>query len=97
MPACRYAPAARDDLETIWAYSVERWGAAQAASYLRQLTTACDEVAAGTRPCRSVDDIRPGYWTFRAGAHVVFARWAEDGALDVIRILHQRMDVTRHL
>ena len=56
-----YRPAARADLGGIWDYAVERWGVAQAASYLRELEAACRKLAAGTLPAKAIDDIRPGY------------------------------------
>nr|WP_244098424.1 type II toxin-antitoxin system RelE/ParE family toxin [Burkholderia ambifaria] len=37
-----------------------------------------------------------GYWRYMVGSHVVFYRETAD-SLDVIRVLHQRMDVDRHL
>ncbi|WP_239511281.1 type II toxin-antitoxin system RelE/ParE family toxin [Burkholderia sp. JP2-270] len=40
--------------------------------------------------------VRDGYFRYAAGSHVVFYRETDD-ALDVIRALHQRMDIERHL
>ncbi|WP_316252022.1 type II toxin-antitoxin system RelE/ParE family toxin [Paraburkholderia sp. 31.1] len=40
--------------------------------------------------------VRAGYWRYTAGSHVIFYQ-DTDHTLDVIRILHQRMDVDRHL
>lgn len=41
-------------------------------------------------------DTREGYFKCPAGSHVIFYRLSGIH-LDVIRILHQRMDVERHL
>lgn len=92
-----YSPAAQADLDSIWTYTFERWGAAQAASYLRELDAACRELAAGTKTSKAIGDIRPGYRKAPARSHVVFFRRVDDGDTLIIRILHRRMDVERHL
>ena len=97
MSGLRYAPAARADLDAIWTYTVERWGVAQAASYVREIDQACHDAAAGRRASTPIDDIRPGYRKLLVRSHVVFWRRYEAGDMVVVRILHQRMDVTRHL
>ena len=45
------------------------------------------------RPC---DFIREGYRKHLAGRHVIFYRTMDTG-VDVVRVLHQRMDFDRHL
>jgi toxin ParE1/3/4 len=43
-----------------------------------------------------VDEIRVGYRRYAIGRHLIYFIARRDG-VDVIRILHQRMDPTRHL
>jgi toxin ParE1/3/4 len=45
---------------------------------------------------RACDDVRPGYRRYSVGSHVLFYR-VSAAATVVVRILHQRMDVERHL
>lgn len=87
---------AQADLDAIWEYTADRWDVEQADSYLRDLVSACNAVASGSRRGRSADDIRPGYFKFTVISHVVFYK-ESNGIMDVIRILHQQMDVSRHL
>jgi toxin ParE1/3/4 len=91
------SPAAKADIEDIWDYTVNRWGLDQAAHYLRLINTACEELAQGKRLSRSADDVRPGYHRAAAESHIIFFRRMDTGVLDIIRILHQRMDIARHL
>lgn len=91
------SPAARADLEQIWDYTHERWGAEQAEAYLGELVRAMQRASANPVIGRACDDIRPGYRKLPAGSHVVFYRTTDEGAVDVVRILHRRMDVDRHL
>lgn len=91
------SPAARRDLDGIWSYTVKRWGVDQAERYIRMIQTACNELAQGHRMTRSAEDIRPGYHRADVGSHVLFFRLLDTGVIDIVRILHQRMDMPRHL
>ncbi|WP_420810098.1 type II toxin-antitoxin system RelE/ParE family toxin [Hwanghaeella grinnelliae] len=53
------------------------------------------DLAVGRKEGRKVD-IREGYMKQSAGAHIVFYHVADDH-FDIVRILHGRMDVGRHL
>lgn len=91
----RLTPRAEADLEEIWLYTFKHWSAEQADSYLAAIITAFSQLATGKASGRPVD-IRDGYFKYPAGSHFIFYRLAATG-LVVIRILHQRMDVERHL
>lgn len=90
------SPLARADLEGIWAYSREQWGVDQAERYLRDIQHGIESVAANPRRGRACDDIRPGYFKLAVGSHHLFYRQAGPD-IDVVRILHRRMDFDRHL
>jgi toxin ParE1/3/4 len=89
-------PAAQDDLDGIWDYTAATWGEEQAVRYLEGLRDACRELAQGERQSRPVD-VRAGYRKCQVGQHVLFFQTADTGGIIVVRILHQRMDVSRHL
>ena len=91
------SPAARADLGLIWDYTAERWGPDQAEQYVLGMRNACRELSAGTRQGRPADDVRAGYRKAAVGSHILFYRVRDDGAIDIVRILHRRMDVLRHL
>jgi toxin ParE1/3/4 len=93
--AYRIAPAAEADLEDIWAYTVKTWSAEQAESYHANFIDAFEGLASGAKTGRPAD-VREGYLKYAVGAHVVFYRVSSD-AIEVIRVLHQRMDVNKHL
>lgn len=91
------SPAAQQDLREIWDYTCERWDADQAERYLRELQSAIERAAGNPRIGRACDEIRPGYYKLAAGSHTLFYRVIADELIDVVRVLHQRMDVDRHL
>ncbi|MFA5701895.1 MAG: type II toxin-antitoxin system RelE/ParE family toxin [Advenella sp.] len=85
------------DLSDIWDYSAEQWGVVQADRYIRSIHEACQLLASGKLKGTSADFIRAGYRKQIVGMHLLFYRMTVDGVIDVVRILHQRMDVGRHL
>ncbi|MFT3756384.1 MAG: type II toxin-antitoxin system RelE/ParE family toxin [Pseudoxanthomonas sp.] len=91
----RLSPLAEADLENIWLYTVQQWSRQQADSYLRDLTTAFRELAAGNRQGRATN-IRPGYEKYPCGSHIIYYT-NHPGHLDVIRVLHKRQDAERNL
>ena len=91
------SPAARADLAEIWDYTADRWGSDQAERYIRALTTACQALADQRRIGRAIDDVRAGYSKLSVGSHFLCYRFTDAGAIDIVRILHQRMDVSDRL
>ena len=89
-------PAAQADLAEIWDYTVKHWGEAQAERYTRDIQAACEGLSAGTSVGLSAEDIRPGYRKIAVGSHIMYYR-ERSGAFEIIRILHRRMDVSRHI
>lgn len=90
-----YSPLAEADLEDIWLFTAQRWSTEQAVAYTTDLINAVDQLARGDRTGRPVS-IAEGMQKYLSGRHVIFFRRSEDD-LVVVRILHQSMDVERHL
>ncbi|WP_342239461.1 type II toxin-antitoxin system RelE/ParE family toxin [Inquilinus sp. OTU3971] len=88
-------PLAEADLEEIWLYTFRNWSMEQADSYHRDLVAAMEGLAAGRKLGRKVD-VCPGYLKYAVGAHIVYFREV-DAEIVVVRVLHGRMDVRRHL
>ena len=93
----RLSPKARNDLEGIWRYIYETWSLRQADTYHAQLVAAFERLAENPQLGRSVDHLRPGYLRHSVGSHFVFYRLGQHQAIEIVRILHQRMDFRRHL
>jgi toxin ParE1/3/4 len=89
-------PVAREDLKAIGRYSADRWGESQRRWYLRELADRMAVLADNPMLGRARDDLRAGYRSMRSGRHVVFYREVADG-IEIVRVLHQSMDVSRHL
>lgn len=96
MSAYRLTPAAVRDLSSIWDYTQEHWTAQQAEIYVTEIQVAIERIAERPERGRQCDEIRQGYRRYAIGSHLIFYIQGAD-SVDVIRILHQRMDPTRHL
>ena len=69
----------------------------QAEEYVRERQRALERAAVNPLIGRPCDEIRPGYRKLAAGSHTLFYRLLPDDVIDVVRVLHRRMDIDRHL
>ena len=88
---------ARDDLLSIGRYTGKQWGKTQQRRYLNQLDTAFHDLATNPEIGRICDEIREGYFKFGVGKHLIFYRYKEKDQIEIVRILHTRMDTEQHL
>jgi len=91
-----FSPSAQRDIDSIFDYSAEYWGAPQAVRYVEDLRDICLSLANGTRRGQAVDYVRQGYSRIKAGSHFIFYRQSPTKT-EIVRILHQRMNVESHL
>jgi len=91
----RLSPRAVSDLEQIWFYTAQNWSMDQADAYVGALISAFDDLASGLR-IGTILAINAKYRKLLVGSHAVFYL-GEPDAIDIIRILHQSMDVLQHL
>jgi toxin ParE1/3/4 len=96
MARYRLTRVARQDLSEIGRYTQRRWGVAQRRAYLRRLDERVEFLVDHRQTGTPRNDVRPGYRSFHEGRHLIFYRETGD-TVEVVRILHERMDLRRHL
>ncbi len=89
-------PVAKEDLQDIWLYTLDQWGEQQADRYLRQLEECCARLVSLPELDKARDDLRSGYRSILEGSHIIIYRHHLD-QIEIVRVLHQRMDPERHL
>ena len=89
--------AARKDMIEIGRHTAEKWGKRQRDKCLRQLDDAFKLLARQPEIGKDTENIRAGYSKFSHGSQIIFYRAGKDSKIVVIRILHNSMDVDRHL
>jgi toxin ParE1/3/4 len=72
-------------------------GIAQAESYIRDIESACRKLAGGVIVSRDAGHVWAGYRKARVGQHFLFFVVGSEGSIDIVRILHERMDVEARL
>ena len=87
---------AEQDLTAIWDYTVEQWGESQADAYLQAIQSAIRLLVGNPEIGPSREVLRTGYRSYCHGKHVIFYRPYSYG-VRVIRILHQSMEIERHI
>ena len=98
MPKVRYSNKAIEDLTSIWEYTFSEWSESQADEYYEMLISACNRLLyPSIISNHSSDEITDGHLGIKAGHHVIFYMIMDNEDVMVSRILHERMDIKRHL
>jgi toxin ParE1/3/4 len=82
-----------DDLNDIWAYTFEEWSEKQADKYYATLEFACMQIGKNPELGKEYDGIRSNLLGLRTGKHVIFYQIIAEDEIEIIRILHERMDL----
>ena len=86
-----------EDLDSIWLYTLETWSEDQADFYYHELVKACQDIANHpTDLDKEYKEIMPGLYGHHLYKHLIFYILVED-SVEIIRILHERMDFEHHL
>jgi toxin ParE1/3/4 len=93
----RLSVAADADLRKIAEYTLQHWGKPQRDAYIGELFDAFSRLAETPQIATSAEDIREGYRKFPQGSHVIFFRSSDSHSIEIIRVLHKRMDADGHL
>ncbi len=81
------------DLENIWVYTYEKWSVEQADRYYNLIINEIEYIASNPDSGRSMEHIKEGYRVSTIKSHLVFYKLSIDKTVEIVRILHQRMDV----
>lgn len=93
----RVSEKAISDLEKIWLYTFPKWSLEQANRYYSLIINEIEYVAENFNSSRNADYIGPGYSMSKIKSHLIFCKKTEDGMVEIIRILHQNIDIKNRL
>ncbi len=89
--------AARADLKSIAAHTQRRWGRQQRLLYAKQFDDAFEMLAQNPESGINCNSIKEGYRKFPNGSHLIFYRLINAKGIEIVRILHKRMDAPGQL
>lgn len=82
-----------NDLTDIWDYTLQEWSENQADNYYETIKSACKEIGINPSIGKSYTEIGKHLLGLKLGKHIIFYHSISDDEIEVIRILHERMDL----
>lgn len=86
-----------EDLSKIWTYTFEVWSEMQADHYYEVLISNCQRVAEDPGIGKRYDSIAKNLLGIKVNRHIIFYRTTHENDVEVIRILHERMDLKQRI
>lgn len=93
----RISEKAISDLEKIWFYTFNKWSVVQADKYHHLIICEIESIVDNFELSRKIDYARPGYRLSKVKSHLIFYKKNEEDMIEIIRILHQNMDIENRL
>ena len=85
------------DLNGIWRYTSANWSESQADKYYSKIKAACRKISSNSEIGKPYDSISSGLRGIKSEKHIIFYTILANGQIEIIRILHERMDLSNHL
>jgi toxin ParE1/3/4 len=93
----RISQQAIEDLDKIWIYTLNKWSKEQADRYYDLIMAEIDVIAENYLLGKSAEQTRKNYRVTKIKSHLIFYRKVENEIVEIVRILHQRMDIKKRL
>jgi toxin ParE1/3/4 len=88
---------AKSDLKDIAIYTQNTWGNRQRNIYLTALDKSFYALASDHLKGRDCSEIRSGYRKHKVSKHIIYYREINANLIEIVRILHERMDIESQL
>jgi toxin ParE1/3/4 len=88
---------ANEDLNNIWNYTYENWSENQADKYYETIRYACQEIGKNPELGKFYNGISRNLLGLKSGKHIIFYHSISEKEIEIIRILHERMDLKNRL
>ena len=85
------------DLTQIWNYTLKNWSEDQADRYYNMLIDNCKEIANNPDLGKNYSAVTENLLGFKAGRHIIFYRKISKKEIEIIRILHEQMDIENRI
>jgi len=86
-----------DDLNDIWDYTFKKWSETQADKYYATIAFTCNEIGENPEIGNKYTAISSNLLGLKSGNHIIFYQMISEDEIEVIRILHERMDLKNRL
>jgi toxin ParE1/3/4 len=90
----KISKAANRDIENIWLYTIKKWSIEQADRYFNLIMDEIEYLAKYPKSGKDFSTVRKGYFRSQIKSHFIFYKInSKNEEIEIIRILHQRMDI----
>lgn len=96
MPRYILSPQAKEDIQKIKAYTQEQWGNSQTQRYISNIRDKMKWLSENPLIGIKRDDVKNTYRSFPVESHIIFYRMVKNH-IEIIGVIHQKMDVQKHL
>jgi toxin ParE1/3/4 len=93
----RISNQAIEDINNIWIYTFNKWSKEQADRYYDLIIKEIEFISDNFMTGKSVEETRKNYRVTKIKSHLIFYKKLENEIVEIVRILHQRMDVKKYL
>jgi toxin ParE1/3/4 len=93
----RISKQAIDDLNNIWIYTFHKWSKKEADRYYELIIGEIEFISDNFLTGKSAEQTRKNYRVTKIKSHLIFYRKVENDLVEIVRILHQRMDIKKRL
>ncbi|MFN2395998.1 MAG: type II toxin-antitoxin system RelE/ParE family toxin [Bacteroidales bacterium] len=97
MAKYRLTNRAVSDLRQIWNYTFDKWSENQADRYYKMLIDNFDELAINPNLGKDYHMVAESLLGFKAGRHIIFYHRIDNHEIEIVRILHEQMDLKSRL
>ena len=88
---------ALEDINNIWIYTAENWSVEQADRYYNLIIDEIEYIVDNLDMARDFGKIRKSYRCSKVKSHLIFFKKDKANEIEVVRILHERMDIENRL
>ncbi|MFM2393198.1 MAG: hypothetical protein RLZZ546_1180 [Bacteroidota bacterium] len=88
---------AKEDLKQIWEYTYETWSEKQADKYYEEIIQSCLNLIVDQEQGKNYSIIFENLKGIKCNKHIIFYRVLKSRNIEIERILHEKMDVKKHL
>jgi len=93
----RISKKAAEDIDKIWLYTLENWSLEQADRYYRFIYQEILCIVENFETGKDIGKIKFGYRQAKVKSHLIIYKRADDEIIEIIRVLHQMMDIPNQL
>jgi toxin ParE1/3/4 len=84
-------------LKSIWIYTFDEWSEKQADKYYASIEFACLQIGENPELGKEYEEIKSNLLGLRIGKHIILYQVVNEQEIEIIRILHERMDLIKRL